>query len=187
MTVTQRWLDAAKRSARIDSDYALAKILGVPTARIGNYRGASQIRMDDQLAVKVAQICGVSPAVILGELMAEKSKTPQLRMVWLDVARQAGKAALLVVAISAAMLVGNVRTEPASSPHPIEVSGALPALDARPGLNIMLSVPGADSRGAPHPVVRAVSHIPIALFVVFLLLRASTRNPRRYGVSSFVP
>lgn len=186
MNATNRWLDAAKRVQGYTSDYQLCKALGVSSARIGNYRGATSRAMDDDLALKVAILARVPPMLVLAEVAAERSKNSQLRSVWLDLARQAGKAALLVVAISAAMLVGNVPGGSASSPHHVEVSSALPALDARPSLNIMLSTSGADFNAVAWGAVCAVSHTSIALFLVFLLLSASARRPCAEAVFSGV-
>lgn len=101
MNATNKWLDAAKERAGIGSDYQLAKRLGITSARIGNYRGARRVAMDDDLAVQVAELAGAPPAQVLGELHADKSTNPQTRAAWMKVAAMATRhAASLALAVA---------------------------------------------------------------------------------------
>lgn len=103
MTVTQKWLDAARAARGFTSDYQLAKALGVTTQRISNYRGVEQRGMDDDLAVKVAELAEAPAARVLAELRAEKSTSDATRAVWLQVARNAGRIAACLAVVGLAM------------------------------------------------------------------------------------
>lgn len=105
MSITEKWMDAARDAQGFTSDYQLAKALGVSTQRLSNYRGARRGGMDDALAVRVAELAKVPPARIIGELHAEKAKSPTLRAVWLGMAQAA--AALVIVST---LLIGGIPT-----------------------------------------------------------------------------
>lgn len=93
MSVTCKWLDVAKARACIATDYRLAKALETSTQRLTAYRSNGAKCMDDALAVRVAELAEVSPAVVLAELAAERSKSPEARAVWLSLAKVAKHAA----------------------------------------------------------------------------------------------
>lgn len=81
---TVEYLDAAKRAVSVESDYALAKQLGVRTSTISNYRsGRSQ--MDDEMATKVAAAIGVHPGLVILDMHRERAKTPAERSVWSEI------------------------------------------------------------------------------------------------------
>lgn len=96
MNATIVWLDRAKERAGLRSDYQLAKALNTSTARIANYRAGTVQAMDDDLAVAVASLCKVPPALILCELHAERSRNPATRAAW----QHMGQLAKAVAALS---------------------------------------------------------------------------------------
>lgn len=89
MNATNRWLDAVKKRLDLSSDYQLGKVLSISSSRIGNYRSNPARVMDDDLAVKVAEVLKVPAARIIGELHAEKAKSPDVRAAFLRIAQMA--------------------------------------------------------------------------------------------------
>ncbi|QXZ10950.1 helix-turn-helix domain-containing protein [Comamonas sp. Y33R10-2] len=69
------WIDRAKNAAKIESDYAIAKILGIHRATVSNYRKSSGL-LDVEVSIKVAEIMGIPPEKILLDQLAESVKTP---------------------------------------------------------------------------------------------------------------
>ncbi|MES2027373.1 MAG: helix-turn-helix domain-containing protein [Pseudomonadota bacterium] len=78
---TLAYLDAAKQRLKIDSDYALSKILGVTTSAISNYR-AERSRIDDDVALKLAEILEINPLEVIASANAERARTPEMRARW---------------------------------------------------------------------------------------------------------
>ena len=72
---------ALKKKLAIDSDYALAKALGVSKQSVSRW-SQGKGHFDDDVAIRVAEILGVNPVVILASMHAERSKTPQAQAVW---------------------------------------------------------------------------------------------------------
>jgi len=93
MSAACKWLDVAKAVQSIPTDYALAKRLEIGQSRISGYRSGRVSGMDDDLAIRVAEMAEVSPAVVLAELAAERSKSPKVRAAWLSLAKVAKHAA----------------------------------------------------------------------------------------------
>jgi transcriptional regulator with XRE-family HTH domain len=77
-------LDAAKKRLGIESDYALSKRLGLTTSAISNYR-AGRSHMDDVTAVKIAELLGMHPGLVMLDMHRERAKTPQERKIWQDI------------------------------------------------------------------------------------------------------
>ncbi len=81
MGSTLQYLDEAKKKLHIESDYALSKKLGCTTSTISNYR-AGRSRMDDVMAVKVAEILEKNPLELLASLNFERAKDDEVKRVW---------------------------------------------------------------------------------------------------------
>lgn len=78
---TIEYLDKAKEAKGIQSDYALAKHLGIRSSTISGYR-AGKSQMDDSIAVKIAEIIGKHPAIVLADVHAEREKNPEIAAIW---------------------------------------------------------------------------------------------------------
>lgn len=101
---TNELLNAAKAKLEINSDYALAKVLGVGKGRIGNYRAGS-CKPDEQACFKLAEILEVDPAAIIAAVRLEGEKEPTKREFW---RRQSARYAL-GAGVIAALLAGSVQ------------------------------------------------------------------------------
>ena len=78
---TLEYLSACKKALGIESDYALAKALGVSQTGISNYR-TGRSRMDDDVALKVAEILHLHPMQVIAAANAERAKTDEQKARW---------------------------------------------------------------------------------------------------------
>lgn len=76
-------LEAVKVRRGIQSDYALAKALGVTQQAVSSYRSGNSI-INDDVCLSVADILGLPPIGVIAQANAERAKTPELRQRWLD-------------------------------------------------------------------------------------------------------
>lgn len=76
-------LDAVKVRRGITSDYALAKALGVTQQAVSSYR-AGRSRIDDEVALTVAEILNIHPLQVIAAANAERAKTDEQKERWLD-------------------------------------------------------------------------------------------------------
>lgn len=78
---TLEYLAACKKALGIDSDYALAKKLGISHSAICGYR-AGRSRIDDDVALTIAEILKIHPLQVIATANAERAKTPEQRARW---------------------------------------------------------------------------------------------------------
>lgn len=117
------WIDRVKKERGWDSDYRVAKELGLSRQAISDYRVGKSL-MDDGAALRVASALGEPPEIILIDQAAERAKSPEARTVLRDALRRlGGVAAGVIVAVG----VGG-------SPSPAQAG---PAVAASSGLYIM--------------------------------------------------
>lgn len=79
---TLEYLAACKARLGIESDYALAKQLGVRQPTISSYR-MGRSRMDDDVALKVAEILNLHPLQVIAAANAERAKTDEQKARWM--------------------------------------------------------------------------------------------------------
>lgn len=101
-------LDRAKQKANIESDYRLAKVIGITHSGISNYRMGKSL---PNVSV-IEQLCALSgddPDVIAAQIAAARSKSSEEKTLWLRVAaRMSGRAqtAFLSVLVAIALIAG---------------------------------------------------------------------------------
>ncbi|MBV8635554.1 MAG: helix-turn-helix domain-containing protein [Burkholderiaceae bacterium] len=78
---TLDYLDEAKAKHGLPSDYALSKALGLTTSAISNYR-AGRSRIDDDVALKLANLTGRNPLEVIAAANMERAKTPEMAAIW---------------------------------------------------------------------------------------------------------
>lgn len=81
---TIQYLDAAKKRLGVTSDYALSKALNITTQAVSNYR-TGRSKMDDDVALSIAEILEVNPLAVIASANAERAKTPEARARWISV------------------------------------------------------------------------------------------------------
>lgn len=79
---TLEYLAACKKRLGIESDYALAKALGVSQQAVSSYR-AGNSKINDDVALTVAEILEVNPLQVIASANAERAKTPAQKAKWL--------------------------------------------------------------------------------------------------------
>lgn len=89
MKTTEKYLEAAKKKLGIESDYELAKRLGIQRTAVSNYRTGRSV-MDDYTAAKIAQALDINPLTVIATANAEREKVTERRTFWLKIASQGG-------------------------------------------------------------------------------------------------
>ena len=79
---TLGYLAACKTRLGIESDYALAKALGVTQAAVSSYR-TEKSKISDDVALTVAEILQVNPMQVIAAANAERAKTPEQKARWM--------------------------------------------------------------------------------------------------------
>lgn len=79
-------IDAVKEAKGIQSDYGLAKRLGVLPQTISNYRHG-RTQMADEIAVAMAAMADRAPAPILAQLAADRAKSPEVAKIWREASK----------------------------------------------------------------------------------------------------
>ncbi|MFZ6732249.1 helix-turn-helix domain-containing protein [Undibacterium sp. Ji42W] len=83
---TIEYLNAAKKHLGVESDYALAKRLGVTKQAIGAAMSGKST-LSDETAVKVAQALGIHAGLVLLDMHRERAHTPELAGFWNEIAK----------------------------------------------------------------------------------------------------
>ena len=80
MTAENR-LDECMKKLGVPTDYQLAQRLGVRQARISAIRNGKE-KPDLELCYKMADVLGISPAVIVAEVQVENAKNPDKALIF---------------------------------------------------------------------------------------------------------
>lgn len=78
---TPEYLDLVRATLRLPSDYALQKPLGISKSLVSAYRTGKE-SLSDNIAVRVAELCGIDTSKVLLDAHIERSKTPEVRAAW---------------------------------------------------------------------------------------------------------
>lgn len=89
---TIAYLDAVKARYHWESDYKLAKELGMSKSRISGYR-CGKSSMDESACIKVAKLLNIDPAPVLLDAIAERTKCDQAARILRKTAKQLTSAA----------------------------------------------------------------------------------------------
>ena len=81
------WIDRAKTLHSIESDYGIAKALGLSRQTVSGYRNRIAT-LDEESAIRVANFLGERPEAVLLDQYAERTKSPEVRTALLDAARR---------------------------------------------------------------------------------------------------
>lgn len=115
MQTTKELIACVKAAQGIESDYRLAKLLGVVNSAVTNWQtGRSQ--PDDLLGAKLAELAGQDPLTVVAELNAQRAKTMEGKALWMRMATQlreiAGQnvtAGIATAVVASALLPGAAR------------------------------------------------------------------------------
>jgi len=78
---TNDYLELVKRKLDLQSDQALANVLGVTRSAISHMKSGKS-GIGDATAVKVAQLTGIPVARVLIDVHLERSKAPEVKAAW---------------------------------------------------------------------------------------------------------
>lgn len=81
MKTTLQYIDAIKLRHGIESDYAVAKLLGTSRQAVSKYRQGNT-SFDDLTALHVAELLGVNPLEVIAAANAERAKNDDARRTW---------------------------------------------------------------------------------------------------------
>lgn len=115
------WIDRVKKTTGIESDYGVAKALGLSRTTISTYR-VRPSTLDEEVAIKVANALGERPEAVVLDQMAERVKTPDLRTALLAQARA------LCILCSIGWVVQKASNGAASGPIRHTLDGIWPAM-----------------------------------------------------------
>lgn len=73
------WIDKVKTEMKLPSDYAVAKMLGLSRFTVSGYRQRPDATLDEDIAIKVAEVLHLNPAGIVLDQVAERSKNDVVR------------------------------------------------------------------------------------------------------------
>ena len=104
MKAAAQYIDLAKKNAGVESDYKLAKVLGVDPRVISHIRHGRAFT--DEMVFKIAELAGVNPAEIIAAVHAEKEKDKEKRKWWRETFEKVhGTAAAVMLAVMLAGLL----------------------------------------------------------------------------------
>lgn len=107
-------LDRLKEKRELRTDYAAAKVLGISTARMHDYRSGNR-NPDNYTLTRIAIELGIDPMTLIAELHAATEKNEKKRTFWRDFFLQINKLPVLAGLICTAfLLAASGNTEAAS-------------------------------------------------------------------------
>lgn len=80
-------LDRAKAGALIESDYRLAKVIGITHSAVSNYRVGKSMP-DERVLSQLCALSGDDVAVFAAQIQAERARTPEGRTMWEAIAQR---------------------------------------------------------------------------------------------------
>lgn len=111
MKKTIEYLREAKEKLNLESDYALAKKLGIERGAISQYQLNKRV-MDDYTASKIAEILNIPAMMIIAAANAEREKDEGRKEYWQDFYKRLGGYAASII-FSVTLIV---------TPHPTEAA-----------------------------------------------------------------
>lgn len=123
MTVTSDLLRQAKQRQGIPSNYRLARVLGVTDQTLTNWNTGKKAPADNY-AVRLAEMAGIEPGIVLAELAAERAQDDEVRQAWRGLAERL-KAAGLAAFVAAFVGVGG---PPDASARSLDPAGGADSL-----------------------------------------------------------
>lgn len=92
-------VDRAKARGNIESDYRLAKVIGITHSAISNYR-AQKSMPDARVLEQLCALSGDDVAVVMAQIQAQRERTTEGRNMWLMVAKRlAGGAQTAILSV----------------------------------------------------------------------------------------
>lgn len=113
---TQKVIRKIAKMHDVETDYAIAKLLGCSHVTIGNYRKGKTM-MDDTTCLQAANLIRIDPLMLMAKVRLERGVTPRERGVW---ERYAGRVLLACLILGS---YGGVTPDTAFAQNPGSISG----------------------------------------------------------------
>lgn len=137
MRTTIELLNAVKRQHKLQSDYALAKHLGLTRAAISRYM-SGQDSLGEIAAIRVAAALDIDPGVVFAIAAGDRTRDAEAKKVWQAMAKRLTTAALALMA-----------SVPLGSPSPAEAASNQSTARAAAG-PVFILLNHVNERNAPH-------------------------------------
>lgn len=122
---TVEYMDAVKRAMGIESDYRLAKNLGVSTQALSGWRAGTR-QPDNLMCYRIADVLKIDPARVIADIEFERAartgKVDEARL-W---SRYAERATTAVLAVVAVILSGWTGVDPSAGAQAAPVALSAP-------------------------------------------------------------
>lgn len=106
-------LERAKAGGNIESDYRLAKVIGISHSVISGYRAGKSVP-DARVLEQLCALSGDDAGVLMAQAQAQRERTPEGKNMWLMVAKRlAGGASTAILAVLFTMGLIALPAEPA--------------------------------------------------------------------------
>jgi transcriptional regulator with XRE-family HTH domain len=92
MDTTALLIERTKAAINAESDYRLAKVLGVSHTTLLHWRNG-RTRPDDKAIISMSELIGVDPRRVVAQMHAERAKCAKTRALWLAIADHMPKGA----------------------------------------------------------------------------------------------
>lgn len=103
--------------------YRIGKMLDITQSNISKYKNGTRF-FDDETAIKVAELLGVNPEIVLADIHAERAKIRKTKEVWQGIAK-ALRATAAAVLVSAILVLDNSNTSLLSGTYAEQVPNNL--------------------------------------------------------------
>ncbi len=114
---TAELLDLAKNQANIESDYALAKVLGISNGYVSEYRKGKR-HPSNEIAVKLATLAKLDEMRVIAEVELQTANTEQKKEFWNQFLKTRGYAATLgTIGLGLALLSTTENTQASEILH----------------------------------------------------------------------
>lgn len=126
MDLIANLLERAKAGAGIESDYRLAKVIGITHAGISSYR-VGRSMPNDKILAQLCALSGDDVAVIAAQVQAERAQSTEGKSMWLMIAKRlAGGAstAILTVLFTISLIAGYAGEARASAVQSVKTQWA---------------------------------------------------------------
>jgi hypothetical protein len=110
-------IDRAKVGGNIESDYRLAKIIGINQSAFGNYKAGRNLP-DERVLSQLCALSGDDVAVMAAQIQAERARTSEGKTLWLMIAarlKNGATAAILSVLFTIGLIAAPVDSARAST------------------------------------------------------------------------
>lgn len=94
------WIEEAKTKTGLNSDYAIAKELGLTRGAISNHKTGKLKSLDDKTCLKLAKMLNIPAEQIILDQKAQAADTPELRKLWANLAKKAVAASPIILTVA---------------------------------------------------------------------------------------